>query len=205
MGARVDSKPVVSAVPVAVAGKTSSAKAGVATRPNTASDAKTSAAGDGEPEQVAQDNSKPNKYEGEISDEEVDRVLPPAFATQLKNTHGSMRQKYKAFAAASQQERWDMAMQENIYEFILRGQYAKFIKLDGLRCAANFCELRVYESKTGVWSLMLAEMALQPWWDIGMSHSSGFVPEGGAGEFIMGYFVMLSKRDSSIPEAGAMQ
>ncbi|MET0357711.1 MAG: hypothetical protein ABW044_13095 [Cellvibrio sp.] len=133
------------------------------------------------------------KYPNDISDEEIDRVIPPPFNTQLKSSHGGTREKYKDFVAASQPQNWDTNMQNKISDSILSSPYAKFIKMDSLLCKANMCEIRLYETKDNVWSLILAEMALQDWWEIGNYDSYGFATELDSKQ-ITGYYVLLTRR-----------
>lgn len=133
------------------------------------------------------------KYPNDISDEEIDRVIPPPFNTQLKNSHGGTREKYKDFVAASQPQNWDVNMQNKISDSILSSPYAKFITMDSLLCKANICEIRLYETKDNVWSLILAEMALRDWWEIGNYDSYGFATELDSKQ-ITGYYILLTRR-----------
>ncbi len=123
---------------------------------------------------------KPEKKvdDTEISDEEIDRVLPANYAALLKETPRFWRKKYKAFAAATSPDDWGIGMQANISEFILRSELAPSIELEGLRCAANLCELQLHETSAGAWESLKGEMSKQPWWDIGAVFTSEVGFEG---------------------------
>ena len=132
-----------------------------------------------------------NKYPNEISDEEIDKAIPTPFNQSLKNRHGEVREKYKAFVAASEQSDWDKNMQNKLSDAILGHPYAKFIDLELLQCKVDFCEIRLYETREGAWSLIMAEMRLQDWWDIGGSSASGFATDTPSK---MGWHVLLPRR-----------
>jgi hypothetical protein len=48
----------------------------------------------------------------------------------------------------------------------------------------------VFETKEGSWGLILNEMQLQDWWDIGGYHSAG----NGVGDGRMAYHVLLPRK-----------
>lgn len=114
-----------------------------------------------------------NKYPNEISDEDIDKIIPAPFNQSLKNRHGPLREKYKLFAEATQQSDWDIHNQNLLSDAISSNPYAKFIEIESLQCKVNFCEIRLFENKEGTWSLIMADMRVQDWWDIGGSSSSG--------------------------------
>ena len=58
-------------------------------------------------------------------------------------------------------------MQNKLSDAILGHPYAKFIDLELLQCKVDFCEIRLYETREGAWSLIMAEMRLQDWWTLG--------------------------------------
>lgn len=136
-------------------------------------------------------NAAANKYPNEISDEEIDKLIPTPFNQSLKNNHGKLREKYKDFAATNQQQDWDINTQNKLSDAILSNPYAKFLTIESLQCRANLCEIRLYESKNGVWSLIQSEMRLQDWWDFGTSSSSGFNTNTPS---VIGYYVLLQRR-----------
>lgn len=133
------------------------------------------------------------KYPKEISDEEIDKVIPAPFNQQLKNTHGDLREKYKDFAEADQPQSWDLNMQHKLMDAILSNPYAKFITLESLMCKQNLCEIRLYEKKDGAWSLIQAEMSMQDWWDIGQASSNGFEISTDKNA-PYGYYVLLARK-----------
>jgi hypothetical protein len=142
---------------------------------------------------VATDANNPaaKKYPNEISDEDIDKVIPFPFNQKLKNHHGDLREKYKDFAAANQQSEWDKTMQNKLSDSISSNPYAKFLTIESLQCKMNLCEIRLYETKDGAWSLIMAEMRIQDWWDIGGSSASGFGTETPSKT---GWYVLLPRR-----------
>jgi hypothetical protein len=136
-------------------------------------------------------NTATNKYPNEISDEDIDKVIPAPFNQKLKNKHGELREKYKDFAATNQQLEWDKNMQNKLSDAILGNPYSKFIILDSLQCKVNLCEIRLYETKEGAWSLIMAEMRLQEWWDFGGTSASGF---GTDTPSKMGWYALFPRR-----------
>lgn len=135
------------------------------------------------------------KFPKEITDEEIDRVLPAPFNKSLKNNHGELREKYKEFAETSTSNDWDTNMQHKLTDFILSRPYAKFISVESLACKAGLCEIRLFESKNGAWQFILSEMALQDWWDFGSYGSSGLSPEEGDKRGTS-YLVLLTRKPS---------
>lgn len=109
----------------------------------------------------------------EISDTDIDKFVPAPFNESLKHHHGALREKFKEYANATTADDWSIKMQDKISDFILSNQYAKYINLEFVGCKTGLCELRLYENKSGTWSHILSEMALQDWWDIGGYSSSG--------------------------------
>jgi hypothetical protein len=155
---------------------------GAAVAPKTAAD----------PAQVVDSNNPTvKKYPNEISDEDIDKFIPAPFNQKLKNHHGELREKYKDFAATNQQLEWDKNMQNKLSDSISSNPYAKFLTIESLQCKVNLCEIRLYETKEGAWSLIMAEMRLQDWWDFGGTSASGF---GTDTPSKMGWYVLLPRR-----------
>lgn len=135
------------------------------------------------------------KFPNEISDEEVDKIVPAPFNKSLKSTHGELREKYKKFAETNTPNDWDINIQNKLTDFILSRPHAKFINLESVICKANFCEIRLFETKNGSWQFILSEMALQDWWDFGSYGSSGLSPEEGDKRGTS-YLVLLTRKPS---------
>lgn len=133
------------------------------------------------------------RFPKDITDAEIDKAIPAPFNDALKSSHGGVREKYRDFVAATQPQSWDSNIQNKISDYILSSPYAKFITLDSLLCKANLCEIRLYESKSHVWSLMMAEMSLQDWWDIGAYGSQGFATQLNS-QNTTGYHVLLARK-----------
>lgn len=75
--------------------------------------------------------------DAEISDEEIDKIIPSPFNQSLKNHHGELRKKYKEYANTDIQDEWSVSMQNKISDFILSNPYSKFISLEFISCKAN--------------------------------------------------------------------
>ncbi len=134
--------------------------------------------------------SAAKNYPNEITAEEIDRILPAPFSDSLKHTHGFLREKYKDFVANTQPNDWDTRMQNKISDFIFSNPYAKFLNVESLLCKSGLCEIRLFETKQGTFSMILSEMALQDWWDIGGYHASG----NAAGDGRTAYHVLLPRK-----------
>ena len=135
--------------------------------------------------------SKSNQSPSAITDEEIDKILPPPFNQQLKNNQGDIREKYKAFANATEPQESDVDVQNKLADAISSNPYAKFLNIESLLCRENICEIRLYETKSGVWSYIQAEMHLQDWWSFGSTSASGF--DTGTPE-VTGWYVLLVKK-----------
>lgn len=135
------------------------------------------------------DQTVETTYSKEISDEEIDKILPEPFGKQLKRNHGDIREKYKNFAENTEPLDWDKNMKNKLSDAIFSNPYSKFIKVDSLDCRANLCEIRLYETKFGAWSYIQSGMVLQDWWDIGASSASSFKTDSASG-----IYVLLAKR-----------
>lgn len=134
--------------------------------------------------------SATKNYPNEITPDEIDRVLPAPFNDSFKHAHGFLREKYKDFVANTQPDDWDIRMQNKITDFIFSSPYAKFLNVESLLCKSGLCEIRLFETKQGTFSMILSEMALQDWWDIGGYHASG----NGTGDGRTAYHVLLPRK-----------
>lgn len=105
-----------------------------------------------------------------ISNEEIDKLVPVPYNEILKRINGPIREKYKEFAESNQQEDWDRNTQNRITDALLGHSYSKFIELESVTCKASLCEVRGRELKPQVINLIFAELQLQEWWDMGTSH-----------------------------------
>jgi hypothetical protein len=105
-----------------------------------------------------------------ISNEEIDKLVPVPYNEILKRMNGPIREKYKEFAESNQQEDWDRNTQNRITDALLGHSYSKFIELESVTCKASLCEVRGRELKPQVINLIFAELQLQEWWDMGASH-----------------------------------
>lgn len=104
-----------------------------------------------------------------ISDEEIDKLVPTPYNDVLKRMNGPIREKYKEFAGSNQQEDWDTNTQNRITDALLGHSYSKFIELESVTCKASLCEVRGRELKPQVINLIFAELQLQEWWHMGDS------------------------------------
>lgn len=110
----------------------------------------------------------------ELSDAEIDKILPAPFNAVIKGNHGNDRDIYKKFSQASEPKDWDISMQNKLSDAILSSPYANALSIDSILCKGDICEVRIVEYKDGVWALLMAEMRMQTWWDFGANSSYGF-------------------------------
>jgi hypothetical protein len=125
-----------------------------------------------------------------MSDEEINKLVPPPFNQQLKNSGGFIHEKFRKFAEQDQPNDKDRELYSRLSNAILSNPYAKFLDVESLQCKADFCEIRLYERKIGVWSYIQAEMSLQDWWQFDSSHASGFETDDANRQ---GWYVLLAK------------
>ena len=125
-----------------------------------------------------------------ITDEEIDKIVPSPFNEHVKRTPGKLREKLKEFSEATEQDEWDINIQNKVTDFLLGSSYSKFIELHSVNCKANFCEIRGRELKTNVFGVLFPEMMLQDWWDIADSQWSN---GGASGEF----YALVIRRPSN--------
>lgn len=116
--------------------------------------------------------------ESNLSDEEIDKLVAAPFNETLKRTRGPLREQYKNFAEATNQNDWDINTQNRMTDALLGNQYSKFIELESLICRANYCEIRGRELKPNVFGLIMSEMMMQDWWKMGHSLSTNGMKDG---------------------------
>ncbi|HTF96137.1 MAG TPA: hypothetical protein VL995_08400 [Cellvibrio sp.] len=116
--------------------------------------------------------------ESNITDEEIDNLVAAPFNETLKKVRGPLREKYKSFAEATEQNDWDINTQNRMTDALLGNQYSKFIELESLICRADYCEIRGRELKPNVFSLIMSEMMLQDWWKMGHSQWTNGMDDG---------------------------
>lgn len=105
--------------------------------------------------------------ETNLSDEEIDKLVAAPFNEVLKRVRGPLREKYKNFAETTEQSEWDVNTQNRIIDALMGNAYSKFIELESIACRASYCEIRGRELKPQVINLMVSEMMLQDWWEMG--------------------------------------
>jgi hypothetical protein len=119
-----------------------------------------------------------SQVKSNISDEEIDKLVPAPYNDALKRSNGPLREKYKSFAEATEQNDWDINTQNRMTDALLGNQYSKFIELESLKCRVDYCEVRGRELKPNVFSLIMSEMMLQDWWQMGHSQWSNGMDNG---------------------------
>lgn len=120
----------------------------------------------------------PPVEESNITNEEIDKLVAAPFNETLKRTRGPLREKYKDFAEATEQNDWDINTQNRMTDVLLGNQYSKFIELESLICRADYCEIRGRELKPNVFGLIMSEMMLQDWWKMGHSQWTNGMEDG---------------------------
>lgn len=127
-----------------------------------------------------------------ITDEEIDKLVPAPFNEQVKKIPGKIREKLKEFSEAAEQDGWDINAQNKMTDYLLGNSYSKFVELHSVNCYANLCEVRGRELKPNVFGVLFPEMMMQDWWDMAESQWSS----GG----IDGQVYALFLRRPSIPK-----
>lgn len=92
-----------------------------------------------------------------------DKVLPKPFDDMLDKIDGSLRDKYKDYAASEPKDDWDTRMQSKITDFILSRPAATDIKIDSVNCNSNICEIRLEEEKRFLLMATFAELLQESW------------------------------------------
>jgi hypothetical protein len=127
-----------------------------------------------------------------ITNEEIDKLVPAPFNEHVKRSSGKIREKLKEFSEATEQDDWDITTQNKITDYLLGNSYSKFVELHSVSCKANFCEIRGRELKPNVFGVLFPEMMMQDWWDMADSQWSN----GGANGEVYALFL----RRPSIPQ-----
>lgn len=130
-----------------------------------------------------------------ITDAEIDAVLPAPFNERLKGMQGYFRDKYKEFANAERGDDWDINTKGHIEDFIYSHSYGKNIIVESLICKIGICEIRLYETKEGVWPVVLAEMRLQSWWEVNEMYSGAFAAQLNSVDVLGNYVLIERKRN----------
>lgn len=181
-------KPVVDAKPAAVVGHDKTAKEGKpAESPQTQPEGSIAA-----PETEAAQQQSSSAEASNITNEEIDRLVPAPFNEHVKKSPGKIREKLKEFSEATEQDKWDITAQNKITDYLLGNSYSKFVELHSVSCKANFCEVRGRELKPNVFGVLIPEMMMQDWWDMAESQWSN----GGTNGEVYALFL----RRSSIPQ-----
>lgn len=140
------------------------------------------------PAPAAADQSSGSTGQRPLTDEQIDKLVPPPFNKFLKGHDAALLEKYRKFSAQENPSSQDGDILNKISDAIASNPYSKFLNIESFQCKANLCEIRLYESKRGVWSYIQAEMSLQDWWKFHSSHATGFPSEK---ENINGWYVLL--------------
>lgn len=125
-----------------------------------------------------------------LAEAEIDKLVPEPFNQYLKGHDAALLEKYRKFSEQENPSSQDSDILNKISDAIASNPYSKFLNIESFQCKANFCEIRLYESKPGVWSYIQAEMSLQDWWRFQSSSAHGF--ETGK-ENINGWYVLLTR------------
>lgn len=128
----------------------------------------------------------------EISDDEIDELLPKPFDASLKKLHGPLKEKYKAFSDIDRTkiDIWDIHMQGQLTDFVLSRPSATDIKIDSIKCNANMCEMRLVEQKKFLLLALFGELMQQSWIVNKVTGTADIQPDNG-----YGYILLMRKDD----------
>lgn len=140
------------------------------------------------PAPVVTNHSSGSAERRPLTDEQIDKLVPAPFNQYLKGHDAGLLEKYRKFSEQENPSSQDNEILNKISDAITSNPYSKFLNIESFQCKDNFCEIRLYESKPGVWTYIQAEMSLQDWWKFQSSHATGF-PSGK--DNINGWYVLL--------------
>lgn len=105
-----------------------------------------------------------NKPANQLSDEEIDQLIPKPFNSSFKKAHPDLKTKYKDFVdPAKGTDDWDLRMQGLLRDFVMSRPMAADIVIESLQCRANMCEMRLLENKKFLLLGLFGELMQQPW------------------------------------------
>lgn len=106
-----------------------------------------------------------NTPSNQLSDEEIDQLIPKPFSASFKKAHPDLKAKYKDFVDTSKNrpDDWDMRMQGLLRDFIMSRPMATDIIIESLLCNANMCEVRLLENKKYLLLGLFGDLMQQPW------------------------------------------
>lgn len=142
------------------------------------------------PTPVVTNNASGSEKKRPLTDEQIDKLVPAPFNQYLKGHDSALLEKYRKFSEQENPSSQDSDISNKISDAIASNPYSKFLNIESFQCKANFCEIRLYESKSGVWSYIQAEMSLQDWWKFQSSSAHGF--DTGK-ENVSGWYVLLTR------------
>ncbi|WP_331352423.1 hypothetical protein [Cellvibrio sp. UBA7671] len=142
------------------------------------------------PTPVGTNNASGSDKKRPLTDEQIDKLVPAPFNQYLKGHDSALLEKYRKFSEQESPSSQDSDISNKISDAIASNPYSKFLNIESFQCKANFCEIRLYESKSGVWSYIQAEMSLQDWWKFQSSSAHGF--DTGK-ENVSGWYVLLTR------------
>lgn len=88
---------------------------------------------------------------------------PKPYDDMREKVDGTLRERYKDFAAAEHTDDWDVRTQSKITDFILSRPAATDIKIDSVHCNSNICEIRLEENKRFLLMATFAELLQESW------------------------------------------
>lgn len=126
-----------------------------------------------------------------FTDEEIDSLAPEPFRSFLKKMQKSDLARYRKFVDVQGPTDQDMDIYNRLFDSITGNPYSKFIEIDSIQCKGGMCELRLYETKSGVWNYIQSDMRLQGWWPFAYTSAYGL----GSGDNTREALYVLLRKD----------
>jgi len=122
----------------------------------------------------------------QLSDEDIDQLIPKPFNTSFKKAHPDLKTKYKDFIDPDKRpDDWDVRMQSLLRDFIMSRPMAADIIIDSLVCNANMCEVRLLENKKYLLLGLFGELMQQPWMTNQVNGTVDFNPDNSNACYIL--------------------
>lgn len=138
------------------------------------------------PTQTASATPTTNAAPTQLSDEEIDQLIPKPFNTSFKKAHPDLKTKYKDFVDPNKRpDDWDIRMQGLLRDFIMSRPMATDIIIDALACNANMCEVRLLENKKYLLLGLFGELMQQPWMTNQVNGTVDFNPDNSNACYIL--------------------
>ena len=102
-------------------------------------------------------------YVSEVTDYEMEALVPEPFKPFLKSYQGKGRDKIFNFHQQEDDYNWGFEMQTNISDFFQIHYESTNIEIISVTCKQPHCEILAIEKQEGAWKQMMKDIYQQPW------------------------------------------